>query len=1090
MQQQDLDQVAQAISIASDPSQSSLHQEALAYLSGIQQNAADTWRLALTLFVDQAPEGGRKYSPQARFFALRVLDDFFDNRFEPLEEEAFRTLQQSLISYIQSEYLYGSAESSAAFLRNKFSHTLTLFFLCTYVDQWPTFFNDLFALIRPSSSSSVSSSSQQPPPFNRHISLLFFHIVLEISGEVADNMIKSARNYNAIRNTRDGRVRDAVRDRDAASINEAVLTIVADGAERMGQMRGKGQPITSSSVSLDDVVEVVDWGVRTFGSYVGWIDINLTVTPTTVPLLFTLLADPSLPIRLATSVALLRIVCKGLKEPGDKLQLIKVLSLGQVIEALEAKTRLGRNTESADDGDEGEESYREALGKLLNAFGLELAKLAEDGTSAEISSEATGMLKEILPVMLQFMADEYDDTCSTVFPLLSNVLSSYKRSRKMSSEPIDDSKRSFLISLLKVILDKMKWDEDADPDDMDEDDKTAFEGLRKDLRTFMDSVLMVDQDLVTEAVRTLALNTLSAYTSGVPVKWHDAELAIYLVYIFGEINKSGGKGRAAFCQAPVVAKEKRKETDYSEYPLTTHGEMLLALVQSGISRYPHREVVMQFFETAARYGDFFKIRKQCIMPTLEAFVDPRGLHNPDSAVRARVFYLFHRFIKEGRNDIPSDLAVKLIEGIRDLLVIEVELPELDDPEKQDLLTEAIRNPGIFDSQLYMYETAGILVNVLYREKEQQAALLQSVVKPLLEDLSRNINMNMQSGKIPQDVLPILRVHHIIMALGNVAKGFPDWPSPVPEGWFGPPLDVFAQVAQAILVCLEAMNVFKVVRDATRFAFARIIATTGPNVTHFIPPLMANLLAHFEPSELVDFMNFIGLLIHKLQGDMFSVLDELIGPLNSHITDLFSQPVTGTDDQVTHNETKKAYLALLNNIMASKLQGIFISQRNNGGFEPLLQSMQSLSQNTTDPNSQKAAFIFLSRCVSVWAQPAADQSMPNGSATTQSPGLPGFERFVYERLVPAAFGVLSAPGFNLKDPQILAVATEIGSFLHTVMSTRGQEAADFFVSAFLPSQGWPAETAMEFTTKLRELDAKGFRKYFSEFVRSSQSQSAS
>lgn len=28
--------------------------------------------------------------------------------------------------------------------------------------------------------------------------------------------------------------------------------------------------------------------------------------------------------------------------------------------------------------------------------------------------------------------------------------------------------------------------------------------------------------------------------------------------------------------------------------------------------------------------------------------------------------------------------------------------------------------------------------------------------------------------------------------------------------------------------------------------------------------MANLLVHFEPSELVDFMNFIGLLIHKLQ----------------------------------------------------------------------------------------------------------------------------------------------------------------------------------------------------------------------------------
>jgi exportin-T len=53
-------------------------------------------------------------------------------------------------------------------------------------------------------------------------------------------------------------------------------------------------------------------------------------------------------------------------------------------------------------------------------------------------------------------------------------------------------------------------------------------------------------------------------------------------------------------------------------------------------------------------------------------------------------------------------------------------------------------------------------------------------------------------------------------------------------------------------------------EQTRFAFARILACAGPSVTHFIPQLMSNLLAHFEPSELVDFMNFIGLLIRKLQ----------------------------------------------------------------------------------------------------------------------------------------------------------------------------------------------------------------------------------
>lgn len=111
-------------------------------------------------------------------------------------------------------------------------------------------------------------------------------------------------------------------------------------------------------------------------SYSGWIDINLTVTQTTVPLLFTLLSDVSLPIRLATSVALLRIISKGLKEPSDKLQLIKVLSLGQVIDALESKTR-SQQAERGLDTDEAEESYREALGKLLNVLGLELSKLAD-----------------------------------------------------------------------------------------------------------------------------------------------------------------------------------------------------------------------------------------------------------------------------------------------------------------------------------------------------------------------------------------------------------------------------------------------------------------------------------------------------------------------------------------------------------------------------------------------------------------------------------------------------------------------------------------------------------------------------------------
>lgn len=92
--------------------------------------------------------------------------------------------------------------------------------------------------------------------------------MLEISGEVADQIIKSARTFSPQRHARDGKVRDGVRERDAAKINEAVLTIVAENAERMTELR-KDPDSAKDPKELDYVIEVVDWGVRTFGSYVG-----------------------------------------------------------------------------------------------------------------------------------------------------------------------------------------------------------------------------------------------------------------------------------------------------------------------------------------------------------------------------------------------------------------------------------------------------------------------------------------------------------------------------------------------------------------------------------------------------------------------------------------------------------------------------------------------------------------------------------------------------------------------------------------------------------------------------------------------------
>ncbi len=60
--------------------------------------------------------------------------------------------------------------------------------------------------------------------------------------------------------------------------------------------------------------------------------------------------------------------------------------------------------------------------------------------------------------------------------------------------------------------------------------------------------------------------------------------------------------------------------------------------------------------------------------------------------------------------------------------------------------------------------------------------------------------------------------------------------------------------------------------------------------------------------------------------MFAVLDELIGPLSGHIGNILRQPISDPDDQRAHLETKKAYLALLNSVVSSKLQRVLVSER--------------------------------------------------------------------------------------------------------------------------------------------------------------------
>ena len=191
----------------------------------------------------------------------------------------------------------------------------------------------------------------------------------------------------------------------------------------------------------------------------------------------------------------------------------------------------------------------------------------------------------------------------------------------------------------------------------------------------------------------------------------------------------------------AAAAGRKPRLNYENYPLTAHGELMMAVVQSGVSSFPHSTVVMQFFEAVGRYGDFFRTRKEGASPVLSAFIDvrcgfafsidvtkslfplPRGIHTPQTALRGRLFYLFHRFIKDIRSEIPHELVPTILNSIGDLMVLNVELPEPDSPQI-DPLEAAVNAPSLFDSQLYLFETVGTLLSLLSGVQAEQAVLLR------------------------------------------------------------------------------------------------------------------------------------------------------------------------------------------------------------------------------------------------------------------------------------------------------------------------------------------------------------------------------
>lgn len=151
---------------------------------------------------------------------------------------------------------------------------------------------------------------------------------------------------------------------------------------------------------------------------------------------------------------------------------------------------------------------------------------------------------------------------------------------------------------------------------------------------------IVQQEIVS------VLDSLSNNPSS--LSWKDAELALYLLFCYGEALKGiiyfyllfmniflffntekfiTAFGTSAFVLVPSKDQGKLKQydnkVDYTQYPLSPLGDIILRVVKSPISEFPHPSVLLMYFESVVRYHDIFQLAPECIPIVLSVFLDHR-----------------------------------------------------------------------------------------------------------------------------------------------------------------------------------------------------------------------------------------------------------------------------------------------------------------------------------------------------------------------------------------------------------------------------------------------------------------------------------
>ncbi|ESO82555.1 hypothetical protein LOTGIDRAFT_197880 [Lottia gigantea] len=746
------------------------------------------------------------------------------------------------------------------------------------------------------------------------------------------------------------------------------------------------------------------------GKYVSWIDINLVANDQFVTILLRYLNK--LLIRESVCDCIYDIMSKGM-DPVAKTKLIDTF-----VNLIEAQGVF--NTSEDEDGD-----FLSKLSKLVNGIGVSLIiawqKLVK-GNDQENANLTLQSLENKVPFMLRFLGDEDDHVSGEVTGFAQDYIALLKQ-----VVPLSPRQRENVEGLLYTIISKMKYDDSYNFEEEGEDEAMFLE-YRKQLKVIFNNLALLDTDLLISNVLNVVTRTLPNWES---VDFRDVEIAVCLMYMLGEAvptshgqHFSGNPSKASALQ-----------------------EMMRLLIKSRVSYHGHTSILLQFFETVVRYDKFFQCEPEHIPEVLMAFLDERGFRNQSGKVRSRASYLFSRFVKGLRQHMNAYLE-DVLKRMNDLLALNT-----PDNGYQHLLSD--------DDQLFIYETAGVLVVASDFSPQKKQELMRNLLAPIVskfEGLLTKLNRETDEEK----QLAYARCINNAMGLASrTSKGFSSQQTIKQSGC----VEIFTELLKIFLQALNASVHRPILHVGVRQYMHRMVVCLGEEILPYVPIALENLLKNPETKELYDFIPLINQLIMKFKTDIAPFLNNLFMPLVSTIFRVISTP-TDERDQIAANEKKmleRGYFQFLSTIVSYQVYDVLKAQAGQN-LDQVLMSLIQGAVELQDPPSQKLCFNIFRKLIEEWGG---------------TNGVMGFTDFMYKSIIPACFLAPLKPTFDITDGQTALALGESALCLKTIVDKRGDEVINYLQSEYLPQLNIPPELIQEFCQALRT-DSKTFRNYHKIF----------